>query len=78
MRIFLWLLVVVALVWLFRSSRRKSDRHGGDSPPQQQSRDEAAKMIACDVCGIHIPLAESVPGKRGNYCCSSHFRQAES
>jgi uncharacterized protein len=77
MRLLLWLLVVVALVWLFRSSRRKSDRHADDSPSQRQSRGDAAKMVACDVCGVHVPLPEAVPGKRGRYCCVAHHLQAE-
>ena len=71
------LLVVVAVLWLIGMPRRRLDRQAGDAaerarqpaPPPASLPDS---IVACPQCGLHLPLAEAVPGRGGYFCCETH------
>lgn len=67
--------VVLAVVWLWRSSRPSG------LPPKQDKKPGAAplplEMVRCTLCSVHLPLADTVQGKKGLYCCTDHLHRAE-
>lgn len=66
---YLVLLLVIALVlWWARSRSRAVKRKPPAAPPALQA------MVPCAHCGVHLPLAEGVPGVLGIYCSDEHRR----
>lgn len=75
MKFLLLMSVVLLAIWLWRSSREsgagpKSNKASGKSAPLE--------MVGCSVCGIHVPVAEALEGRKGVYCCQEHRQRAES
>jgi len=73
MKIVLFLIAVVVLLWLLRgtTSRRSPGRA---APPAPQP------MIACAYCGVHLPRDEALPGRGGVFCGDAHraaFEEAQ-
>lgn len=68
-------LVVLIVVWRWRTARTAVAQQRPQKPPV------AAKpltMVACGQCGIHIPAGDAVMGTRAAYCCAAHRQQMES
>lgn len=65
------LLVVLAGIWLWRTNRPT----GLKSTPKAEPK--PLEMVRCSYCAVHLPLADTVQGKKGVYCCADHFHQAE-
>ena len=74
MKYLLILAVVLIGFWVWRSNRA-----GSKAPPTRSSKTEprAIEMIRCDVCGVHCPRLDALPGKLGIYCTAQHRSQAE-
>lgn len=70
------LLVVVAVLWLIGMPRRRLDRQAGPSDPGDRAAPQPPTLpdsiVACPQCGLHLPLAEAVPGRGGYFCCETH------
>jgi uncharacterized protein len=49
--------------------RRALARHRRSSGP---STADPARMVACTVCGTHIPESEAIRTDGGVYCCEQH------
>lgn len=68
--------VLILGVWLWRTHR---------TPPQAGEPLQGAKkaeslpqeMVRCHQCAVHIPAAEAVAGKLGNYCSAEHLSRSE-
>jgi uncharacterized protein len=73
MKYLLILLIVLAVLWLSRSSRRlpRADSRHPPQPPQQQP------MLACTQCGVHLPRDEALPGRGGVFCSEAHRAEYE-
>lgn len=67
------LLLLALAVWLILSLL-KQYRRSMDAPPAP--RGEAQDMVACAVCGVHLPKSESILKKGAYYCCKEHSEQA--
>ena len=68
--------VVIAVMWLARSLRRRG--RASDAPGTPPPAREA--MIACSQCGVHLPWSEARPGWCGVFCSEAHraaFERAE-
>jgi uncharacterized protein len=75
MKFLLVLAVLVVAFWIWRNNRR------ADLPAKPPVRDEPGlpvPMIACGLCGTHLPEGEAVKGDHGRYWCQEHRRQHES
>ena len=75
MKIVLFVVAVVVLLWLLRgtTTRRRQNRGATQSPSPQP-------MIACAYCGVHLPRDEALPGRGGVFCGDAHrtaFEQAQ-
>ncbi|MCD6077083.1 MAG: hypothetical protein K0R89_1021 [Ramlibacter sp.] len=69
--VLLAILVIAYMVW--RSNRVKD---GAGTPPKRRDADGAGpqEMIACPVCGLHLPRADAVAGTNGLAYCSQEHR----
>ncbi|MGZ8260061.1 MAG: PP0621 family protein [Caldimonas sp.] len=67
MKILLFLLAVVVLLWLLRGAVMRRGPRGGAAPPETPQ-----PMIACAFCGVHLPRDEALPGRGGVFCGDAH------
>jgi uncharacterized protein len=84
LKFFIFLLVVLFGVWLWRRNRlnalkekQKDKPHNAAS--QANAKDavqEPSAMHACDHCGVHLPESDMVKGRAGRYCSESHRQDA--
>jgi uncharacterized protein len=82
MKYLLILVLALAVIWLWQGKRRaaladKARRQKAQQPAGTSGPLPATEIIACDVCGVHLPRTEALAGGRGNYCSEAHRRQAE-
>lgn len=74
MKYLIVLLVILVMVWLWRSGRNAA---------KQSQRDVGAKqgptprleMVRCAVCGLHLPESEAVRANASYYCSVEHLNQ---
>ncbi len=70
------ILIILAGLWLIlhfvRRALRRHRRHEHDTLPGP------ARMVACALCGTHIPESEAVRAGSRVYCSEEHRRSAES
>lgn len=71
MKLLLVLLAILFGAWLWRSGRSARRPPTPPTPPQPRA------MIACALCGTHVPGDEALPGRGGHYCCAEHRQRAE-
>jgi uncharacterized protein len=77
-----YLIIIVAVfigLWLWRNGRRIDGNEEKVQRPKAQPATPLAptEIIACDVCSVHLPRSEALPGGRGIYCSDAHRKQAE-
>lgn len=69
-----FLLIAIAFAagfWLLRNHRRRADRradHDARPAPDPQAED----MVACALCGVHLPRGESVIAETRYFCSQEH------
>jgi len=68
----LFLVVVLAGVWLWRSRQMPQIQKKPPTTPVKP-----LDMVRCTQCGTHIPGVDAVQGKQGPYCCLEHLKQLE-
>lgn len=77
MKYLLVLAVVVVAFWIWRNNRRAE---AADRAAQRRPAPPPAKpvtMVACRVCGTHLPQTEAVQGSQGVYCSAEHRQRLE-
>lgn len=71
MKFVLFVLAVLALVWLLRGARRRVPPP--QTPPASPRPEDAAQtMVRCEHCGVHLPRNEALPGRGGVFCGEAH------
>jgi uncharacterized protein len=68
--VLLAVLVIAYMVW--RSNRIE---RGGSPPRGPAAGPGPQEMVACPVCGLHLPRADAVTGNDGLPYCSQEHRQ---
>jgi uncharacterized protein len=77
-KIGLILLVVIAAIWFFKSSRRGANGTNKPASKQHDATDvKSLEMVRCQFCEIHLPRPDAIEGKKGIYCSLEHKRRAE-
>ena len=74
MKLLVFLIAVLALLWLLRGSAR---RRMPPRPPAAGT--DPRPMLQCAECGLHLPRDEALPGRGGVFCSAAHraaFEQA--
>ena len=66
MKLLVFLLAVLALVWLMRGSVRRMKAPAPPKVPAPQA------MVACAQCGLHLPASDALPGRGGVFCGADH------
>ncbi len=74
MKFLLLVLAVIVLVWMLRSARRRDEPPLPKSPRQTGG---AEPMVACRLCGVHLPQHEALPGRGGVFCGEAHRAEYE-
>jgi len=71
MKILIFLVAVVLLLWLLRkSATRRTTAH--KPRPRRDASNEPQPMLACAQCGVHLPRDEALPGRGGVFCGEAH------
>lgn len=73
MKFLLLVLAVIVLVWMLRGARRRDDLQA-PKPPRPRG---AEPMVACRLCGVHLPQHEALPGRGGMFCGEAHRAEYE-
>lgn len=55
--------------WLVFTLLKRQQRKSSDTPPEEKADD----MVACAVCGVHIPKGEAISSQNQFYCSETHF-----
>ncbi len=76
MKIFIFLVAIVVLLWLLRSSVRRGAARPPAAPPTA-APPIALPMTTCRHCGLHLPRDEALPGKGGDFCGEAHRAEYE-
>ena len=66
MKFLFFVLVVLVVVWAIKRGR------SGTAAPKTPEAPTPTEMVACAHCGIHLPRAEAVSGRQGQYCSTEH------
>lgn len=68
---YLVLLAVLLVAWfLWRNARVERRRDEAPRPPAAGPQE----MVACPVCGLHLPRTDALAGPDGRYYCSHEHR----
>ncbi len=76
MKIILVIAVILIGIWLFRANRRDDQRTNAKARPPKTAL-SPQDMVRCQLCDLHLPMADSTQGQRGSYCCPEHLKRAE-
>ncbi len=68
------LLVILGVIWYWRSQKNKRPP---TAPPDAPRKAGSVAMGACAYCKLHVPASELVQGQHGAYCSAEHLRLAE-
>lgn len=84
MRVLLWLLIGLAVYFLFRKWQREREastaeaerRAAEQAVPRRPGADHSApgRMVRCAHCGLHLPESEAVRSADGrDFCSPAHL-----
>jgi hypothetical protein len=69
MKIFIWIVVIVALLFGLRLLNvAKTKRRAGDARRGPASAPPAETMVRCARCGVYLPQKDATPGPAGLTC----------
>lgn len=77
MKYLLVLAVVVVAFWIWRNNRRAEAAERTAQRPAARTVSGPVNMVACRVCGTHLPHTEAVQGRQGLYCSTEHRQRLE-
>jgi uncharacterized protein len=72
---YLILILVLALVFFVLGLKRARPSRPEPGPKREAPKAPAAgaqDIVACAECGLHVPLADALPGLGGHFCSAAH------
>lgn len=71
--------VVLVAVYVWRNNRRleRQEREKAAPPRPAAPAGQPIAMVACRVCGTHLPQNEALNGRLGSYCSAEHQQRLE-
>ena len=66
LRLLFWIAVIAAAVWFWRKFKSPAAKQ------QRASEPDAALMVRCAHCGVHLPRDEAITLDTRHYCCAEH------
>lgn len=76
MKYLLVFLIIFLVAWRWRSMREAEQAQ--TQHKKAQSKALPVDVVECTHCGVHVPQADAVHGKRGVYCSNGHRSVVES
>lgn len=70
LRVIFWIALIAVAVWLWRRFKQPRPTHRPSA-----NADDAAPMVRCACCGIHVPQAQALPAGSHWYCSQQHLSQ---
>ncbi len=70
MKLLLWMLVVLAILWLLRSKKSTGSPATAGVKPDTGTE----TMMQCAQCGVYLPASESIMTASGTVYCSEEHR----
>jgi len=79
MKYLLVMALVLVVFWIWRHNREaeRGDAAPARQPAPQKPGAAITEIVACEVCGVHLPKTEALIGNKGIYCSEAHRRQVE-
>jgi uncharacterized protein len=71
MKIVLFVIAVLVLLWLLRGATGRRGNGAGGSA-RSPTPNAPQPVIACTYCGVHLPRDEALPGRGGVFCGDAH------
>ncbi|MFJ3483585.1 PP0621 family protein [Pseudomonas sp. NPDC090202] len=70
-RLIMWIALIMAIIWLFKRVTK-----GPTPPPKATPREsDAAPMVRCAQCGVHVPRDRALSQDQQWYCTEAHRLQ---
>ncbi|CAI8929373.1 MULTISPECIES: PP0621 family protein [unclassified Pseudomonas] len=69
LRLLFWIALIAAAVWFWRKFK------GQASTPKPPAEREAAPMVRCAHCGVHLPRDRALSLDQQWYCSQAHLEQ---
>jgi len=66
------LLLIALLVWAFFLILKQVNRRTRHRTTKQREAGNAASMVRCTQCGLHIPSSEAIYRDQLPFCCPEH------
>lgn len=70
---YLVLLLVLAVAYFSWRHKRIQKTAARKGPPPKLAAPQ--DMLACAICGVHVPRGDALIAGDRSYCCSAHQRQ---
>jgi uncharacterized protein len=77
---YLLVLAIVAVAfWVWRNNRQntKAESKKTPAPSSKSTAVQPQPMLQCAACGVHLPAADALVGRKGSYCSAAHQKQLE-
>ena len=71
LRLLFWTALIAAAVWFWRKFK------GQASTPKPPAEREAAPMVRCAHCGVHLPRDRALSLDQQWYCSQAHLEQGK-
>lgn len=68
--------LVLVVFWLWQSRQSRVNDKNDNRPSSGKPQITATQIVACKLCGLHLPHTDALAGKHGLYCSSAHRQQA--
>ncbi|QJP97628.1 MULTISPECIES: PP0621 family protein [Pseudomonas] len=69
LRLLFWIALIAAAVWLWRKLKAPA------APTQSPREKDAAPMVRCAHCGVHLPRDRALSLQQQWYCSQAHLEQ---
>ncbi|AZF40931.1 hypothetical protein C4J87_0751 [Pseudomonas sp. R1-43-08] len=69
LRLLFWIAVIAAAVWLWRKFKSAASGQPRTGEPN------AALMVRCAHCGVHVPQDRALSSGQQWYCTQAHLQQ---
>ena len=69
LRLLFWIAVIAAAVWFWRKFKKNA------SHQQRPAEPDAALMVRCAHCGVHLPQDRALSSRQEWNCTQAHLEQ---
>ncbi|MHC8307375.1 PP0621 family protein [Pseudomonas sp. PB3P13] len=68
LRLLFWIALIAAAIWLWRKFK-------GSNSSRSTAEKDAAPMVRCAHCGVHLPRDRALSLEQQWYCSQAHLEQ---